>query len=346
MTSPGIALYTVFAGLAGYSGYLLWDTFLGLDSYQFPLRSFGDMGFRVYGPWMRHLFNILQSIQLLLNVGLIVISNGEALSQAAKFKLCYIICCLVWALAGFLLGQVRTLQKFGWLANVAVWLNLTCMFITMGGAAHSPPNYAGASQAAGATIGDGSSVVAVNGVFPPVMTSGGLPSTGAFYGTVSGAMQAVFAYGGSMIFPEFMAEMMSSPYAVPGVSDGGAHTKFFTGGAYSTDFLTWLVRDEGVITLEEAHYRLSNLAAQAAGFQDRGVLREGAAADVLVYDLEELAIDPPWIGDVEFDLPGGEWRRVQRAKGYHQIIVNGEVTFEDGDCTGATPGHLLRRGRG
>ena len=127
--------------------------------------------------------------------------------------------------------------------------------------------------------------------------------------------------------------MMSSPYAIPGVSDGGAHTKFFTGGAYSTDFLTWLVRDEGVITLEEAHYRLSNLAAQAAGFQDRGVLREGAAADVLVYDLDELAIDPPWIGDVEYDLPGGEWRRVQRAKGYEQIIVNGEVTFEDGECT-------------
>ena len=91
---------------------------------------------------------------------------------------------------------------------------------------------------------------------------------------------------------DFMAEMMSSPYAIPGVSDGGAHTKFFTGGAYSTDFLTWLVRDEGKITLEEAHYRLSNLAAQAAGFKDRGVLREGAAADVLVYDLEELAIEP------------------------------------------------------
>jgi N-acyl-D-amino-acid deacylase len=46
------------------------------------------------------------------------------------------------------------------------------------------------------------------------------------------------------------------------------------------------------------------------------------------------------------DLPGGEWRRVQRAKGYHQIIVNGEVTFEDGECTGATPGRLLRGGRG
>ena len=145
---------------------------------------------------------------------------------------------------------------------------------------------------------------------------------------------------------EFMAEMMKAPYSIPGVSDGGAHTKFFTGGAYSTDFLTWLVRDEGVLTLEEAHYRLSNLAAHAAGFHDRGTLREGAAADVLVYDLEELAIEPQWIGEAEYDLPGGEWRRVQRAKGYQQIIVNGEVTFESGDCTGATPGALLRGGRG
>ena len=146
---------------------------------------------------------------------------------------------------------------------------------------------------------------------------------------------------------QFMAEMMNdSPYTIPGVSDGGAHTKFFTGGAYTTDFLTWLVRDEGVVTLEEAHYRLSNLPAHAAGFRDRGVLREGAAADIVVYDMEELAIDPPWIGDQVHDLPGGEWRRVQRAKGYDAILVNGEVTFEAGECTGATPGRLLRHGRG
>ena len=51
----------------------------------------------------------------------------------------------------------------------------------------------------------------------------------------------------------------------------------------------------------------------------------------LVYDLEELAIDPPWIGESSTTCPGGEWRRVQRAKGYQQIIVNGEVTFEDGE---------------
>lgn len=146
---------------------------------------------------------------------------------------------------------------------------------------------------------------------------------------------------------DFMAEMMNdSPFAIPGVSDGGAHTKFFTGGSYTTDFITWLVRDEEKVSLEEAHYRLSNLPAHAAGFRDRGTLEEGKAADVLVYDMEELAIDPPWIGGVEYDLPGGEWRRVQRAKGYDKIIVNGEVTFDNGECTEAIPGKLLRHGRG
>ena len=123
---------------------------------------------------------------------------------------------------------------------------------------------------------------------------------------------------------EFMAEMIREPYSIPGVSDGGAHTKFFTGGAYTTDFLSWLVRDEERVSLEEAHYRLSNLPAQAAGFRDRGVLEDGAAADIVVYDMDELSVDPPWIGDVAHDLPGGEWRRVQRAIGYRAIIVNGE----------------------
>lgn len=208
MCSPGIALYTVFAALAGYSGYLLWDIFLGLDSYQFPILSFGDLGHRLYGPWMRYLFNFLQGIQLLLNVGLIVISNGEALSQATKFKLCFIVCCLIWALVGFFVGQIRTLQKFGWLANVAVWLNLICMFITMGAAAHSLPNFAGANESAGAAIAGGALVTPnAQGVFPPVQTSGGIPDTGSFVASVSGAMQAIFAYGGSMVFPEFMAEM-------------------------------------------------------------------------------------------------------------------------------------------
>lgn len=207
-TSPGVALYTVFAALAGYSGYLLWDVFMGLDSYRHPVRSYGDLAYRIYGPIVRHLFNFLQGIQLILNVGLIIISNGEALSQAAQFKLCFIICCLIWALVGFVFGQIRTLQKFGWLANSAVWFNLLCMFITMGAAAHTPPNYQGVSQSAGATIEGGKLIQQDSqGNFPPVQTSGGLPNSDGFSGSVSGAMQAIFAYGGAMVFPEFMAEM-------------------------------------------------------------------------------------------------------------------------------------------
>jgi N-acyl-D-amino-acid deacylase len=144
---------------------------------------------------------------------------------------------------------------------------------------------------------------------------------------------------------DYMAEIINdSPYTFPGVSDGGAHTKFFTGGAFTTDFLRWLVRDEQKITLEEAHYRLSALPAHAAGFKNRGTLREGAHADVVVYDLKGLDVDPDWVGEIAHDFPGGEWRRVQRAHGYRSIIVNGQETFAEGKCTGATPGQLVRNG--
>ena len=67
---------------------------------------------------------------------------------------------------------------------------------------------------------------------------------------------------------------------------------------------------------------------------------------MIVYDLDELAIEPEWVGEAVHDLPGGEWRRIQRARGYRHILVNGEETYHDGECTGATPGRLLRHGRG
>lgn len=95
---PGVALYTVFGFLAGYSGWLLWKVFLGLDSDQFPLKTYGDLAFRLYGRVARHCLNFLQTVQLLCNVGIIIISNGESLSQVSKFKLCYAICCFVWAI--------------------------------------------------------------------------------------------------------------------------------------------------------------------------------------------------------------------------------------------------------
>ncbi|MGH7916301.1 MAG: N-acyl-D-amino-acid deacylase family protein [Candidatus Binataceae bacterium] len=163
--------------------------------------------------------------------------------------------------------------------------------------------------------------------------------------SIAGELKVEFLGPNRGFNADFMAEMFTaSPFTLPGVSDGGAHTKFFTGGAFTTDFLRWLVRDEQKLTLEEAHYRLSALPAHAAGFRDRGMLREGLAADVVVYDLDELAVDPDWVGEICHDFPGGEWRRVQRAKGYRAIVVNGEPTFINGEPTGATSGKLLRHG--
>ncbi|PQE23939.1 amino acid transporter protein [Rutstroemia sp. NJR-2017a WRK4] len=205
---PGIALYTVFGGLAIYGGFMLYYMFLGLDSHSYPMRTYGDIAFRLYGSPMRHMVNILQSIQLLFNVGVIVISNGQALSQVSKFKLCYAICCLVFALTGFILGQVRTLQKYGWLANAAIWMNVFIIICTMGVAAHSAPNYDASGAAAGTALGGLSVTPSANDVYPPVHTSAGLPaSTAGFTGAINGLMQAVYAYGGAMLFTEFMSEM-------------------------------------------------------------------------------------------------------------------------------------------
>src|SRR5260370_30374875 len=133
-----------------------------------------------------------------------------------------------------------------------------------------------------------------------------------------------------------MAELIQSEgLAIFGVSDGGAHTKFFTGGRYATEALIKFVRDNPVLSLEEAHWRLSAHPAMCAGFKNRGTLVEGSAADLVVYDLERLKILPM---EIVHDFPGGEWRRVQRAEGYKTIMVNGEVTFDEDKCSGATPG--------
>ncbi|MGH7932828.1 MAG: amidohydrolase family protein, partial [Candidatus Binataceae bacterium] len=141
---------------------------------------------------------------------------------------------------------------------------------------------------------------------------------------------------------DYLKEMVTSPaQAIFGVSDGGAHTKFFSGGRYSTEALIKMGRENDVLSLEELHWRLSTHPALCAGFKNRGTLVEGNWADLVVYDLNKLAIKPL---EIVRDFPGGEWRRVQRAEGYHTIMVNGEATFEDGRCTGATSGRLLRHG--
>ncbi len=140
---------------------------------------------------------------------------------------------------------------------------------------------------------------------------------------------------------DLLKEIVDNPYILFGVSDGGAHTKFLTAGRYPTETLIKIVREHGMLSLEEAHWRLSALPAQLAGCDDRGTLKVGAPADIVVYDYENLEILP---SEVAHDLPGGEWRRVQRAKGYRYILINGVVTIENDTQTNVYPGQLLRHG--
>ena len=106
------------------------------------------------------------------------------------------------------LGQIRTLQKFGFLANIAVFMNVFIMILTMAVAATSEPNFTAAGVlSAGASLMDGSIDKLKNGLYPPVQHYTNIPNTGSFVAALNGIMNTVFAYGGANIFTNFMAEM-------------------------------------------------------------------------------------------------------------------------------------------
>jgi len=197
---PGVALYTVFGALAGYSGFQIWQVFIHMDSDRYPMKSYGDLFFRVYGVWARHAINILQSIQLLFTVSILILSNGQSISQISKGNLCFVVCLIVFMAAGMIVGQIRTLQRFGWLANFAVWINVLIIFIVMGVAANSPPNFTATFNSFG--FGKGP-IHRYAGTPPDGMASGG---TG-FVGSLNGLNQAVYSYGGAMLFAAFLSEM-------------------------------------------------------------------------------------------------------------------------------------------
>jgi N-acyl-D-aspartate/D-glutamate deacylase len=133
-------------------------------------------------------------------------------------------------------------------------------------------------------------------------------------------------------------QLIDDIYVLPGVSDGGAHTKFLTAGNYGTGWLATYVRELEWLSLEEAHWRLSGLPAFCTGFGSRGTLVEGAPADILIYDYEKLSDGAQ---EVATDYPGGEWRLVTRPTGYRYVLVNGEVTIEEDRETGVPAGALL-----
>ena len=138
---------------------------------------------------------------------------------------------------------------------------------------------------------------------------------------------------------EATAEILRSPITMVGQSDAGAHLVYHAGYGYATRFLGYWVREKGVMPLEAAIRKLTFMVASVFGLYDRGLIRPGMAADLVLFDPQTVRECEP---EMVNDLPGGEKRLIQRATGVKMTMVNGNVLVQDGEHTGAFPGRVLR----
>ncbi len=139
------------------------------------------------------------------------------------------------------------------------------------------------------------------------------------------------------------AEMLAHPDTVFGLGDGGAHVGLIADASFPTYFLSHWARDRpyGRMPVGRVVQQLTSSTAQAVGLTDRGVVAEGMRADLNLIDFDSLTCLAPEMG---YDLPAGGKRLLQRARGYSATVVAGEVTYRDGEATGALPGRLVRAG--
>ena len=128
------------------------------------------------------------------------------------------------------------------------------------------------------------------------------------------------------------------PQMIVGVSDGGAHLDRDDGAAWSTYFLRQWWQDEKLWRLEEAIRLMTSVPAAVCGVGQRGVLRPGWFADVMIFDPDGLDVD----GHLDRDRTTGAARFRNVPKGYRATIVNGVAVVEHGEVTGARPGHVVR----
>ena len=141
---------------------------------------------------------------------------------------------------------------------------------------------------------------------------------------------------------EAVAQILGSPYAVVGLSDGGAHVQFHSNVGNPTRLLGYWVREKGIMSIEHAVRRLTFDSASAFGIYDRGLLQPGMAADLVVFDPDTVQ---PRKEDIIHDFPNDGWRVRELADGIHYTVVNGEVLMEKGAPTGAHPGRVLHNAR-
>ena len=134
-------------------------------------------------------------------------------------------------------------------------------------------------------------------------------------------------------------DMMKHPRSVITFSDSGAHVSQIMDSSLQTHLLSYWVREKQAMTLEEAIKQITYNTATMWGLHDRGLLREGMAADLVVFDADTIGARMP---DVVHDLPAGARRLKQTADGILNTVVNGEILLTNNEHSGAVPGQLLR----
>jgi len=137
-------------------------------------------------------------------------------------------------------------------------------------------------------------------------------------------------------------EAWQDPRTVIGASDAGAHLDMIDTFAFSTEVLANGVRKRGLISLEQAVHQLTEVPARMVGLKERGLLKEGFCADVVVFDPATIASRPT---HTRFDLPGGAGRLYAEADGVAHVIVNGREIVRHGTYTGTPGGRVLRSGQ-
>jgi N-acyl-D-aspartate/D-glutamate deacylase len=141
-----------------------------------------------------------------------------------------------------------------------------------------------------------------------------------------------------------VGEMLAHPFAVPGLSDGGAHVGTICDGSFPTTLLAHWGRDRTRGPKFELPWlvsRQTRATAETVGLFDRGLLAEGYRADINIIDFDHLQLHAP---QLSFDLPAGGKRFLQSVDGYRHTFVAGVETYADGEATGALPGRLIRGG--
>jgi N-acyl-D-amino-acid deacylase len=138
-------------------------------------------------------------------------------------------------------------------------------------------------------------------------------------------------------------EILKSPITLVGQSDAGAHLIYHAGYGYATRFLGYWIREQKVMSVEEGIRKLTFMVASLFGLDDRGLIRKGMAADLVLFNPDTVRECEP---EMVNDLPGGEKRLIQKAIGVKMTVVNGKVLVEDGEHTGVYPGRVLGNGGG